>query len=164
MIEIHKANSFSHFQIIEELASTIWWEHYPSIIGNTQVTYMLEKFNSAKAIEEQVNSGSNFYYMSFDGIPIGYMAIKNETDFLFLSKLYVMKTYRGKGVGKATMAFITDEASRLNQKAIQLKVNKYNTNSIAAYEKLGYKKIKAMITDIGEGFVMDDYLLEKALI
>lgn len=163
MIRINEATSVAHFEIIEKLADAIWREHYPSIISIAQIDYMLAKFNSAKAIEEQIVNGSNFYYMTYKDIPVGYMAIKNEVDFLFLSKLYVKKEYRGKGIGKETTAFIMSEAARFNQKAIQLKVNKFNTNSIMAYEKLGYKKEEAMITDIGEGFIMDDYLLEKKL-
>ncbi|GAA4237271.1 hypothetical protein GCM10022291_23650 [Postechiella marina] len=163
MIKLNKATNQNHFIIIETLANTIWREHYPSIITIAQIDYMLEKFNSINAIEAQVSEGVNFYYMTFNETPVGYMAIKKETDFLFLSKLYVLKNYRGKGVGTVTTQFIMDEAAKGKLKSIQLKVNKYNLNSIAAYQKMGYKKVKSMVTDIGEGFIMDDYLLEKKI-
>jgi RimJ/RimL family protein N-acetyltransferase len=80
-----------------------------------------------------------------------------------LSKLYVKKEFRGKQIGKATLHFIDAEAKQNNLKSIQLKVNKYNTKSIEAYEKLGFKKVKATITDIGNGFVMDDYEMVKVI-
>lgn len=163
MIKINKATSSVHFQIIETLANSIWREHYPSIISIAQIDYMLRKFNSASVIEAQVKDGSKFYYMTFNDIPVGYMAIKIDTNHLFLSKLYVMKDHRGKGIGKVTTKFIMDEAARYKLNTIQLTVNKFNTNSIAAYEKLGYKKVKELVTDIGEGFIMDDYLLEKQI-
>ncbi|ULC60819.1 GNAT family N-acetyltransferase [Flaviramulus sp. BrNp1-15] len=163
MIEIQSANNKPDYLLIEQLADTIWREHYPTIISIEQIDYMLAKFNSAKAIESQINEGSQFYYMVFNRVPAGYLAIKNEDDFLFLSKLYVKKEFRGKKIGKAALQFIDEEAKRYNLKSIQLKVNKYNTKSILAYEKLGFKKVKAMITDIGKGFIMDDYLLEKIL-
>jgi ribosomal protein S18 acetylase RimI-like enzyme len=163
MIEIIPVKSKSDYLLIEQLANTIWREHYPAIITKEQIEYMLAKYNSVKAIEAQINEGSQFYLLVYDGISAGYVAIKNEEDFLFLSKLYVKKEFRGKQIGKVTLQFIDAEAKRNNLKSIQLKVNKYNTKSIEAYEKLGFKIVKETITDIGEGFIMDDYVLVKII-
>ena len=163
MIEIKVAKTQSEYLLIEQLANTIWREHYPSIISIEQIDYMLAKFNSVEAIKQQIEEGSVFYCMMYEGLPAGYMAISKGNDYLFLSKLYVLKSFRGNKIGKATLQFIDSEAERLHLTSIQLKVNKYNTTSISAYEKLGFKKLKAMITDIGEGFIMDDFLLEKVL-
>jgi ribosomal protein S18 acetylase RimI-like enzyme len=161
MIEVKPANKIIEFKIIEDLAKQIWYQHYPDIISLEQIEYMLTKFNSAKAIEKAIKTGTEFYYLTFNGTPVGYTAIKTEADFLFLSKLYVLKDFRGKGIGKAALNFIDEEVKKHQLSAIRLKVNKYNTASIAAYEKLGFKKRKAMITDIGNGFIMDDFVLEK---
>lgn len=89
------------------------------------------------------------------------MAIKPEDNFLFLSKLYVAETSRGKGVGRVALNFIDEEAKKQQLLGIRLKVNKYNTASIAVYEKLDFKNVKASVTDIGNGFVMDDFEMEK---
>lgn len=163
MIEIKAATSISEFKLIEDLAKKIWHQHYPDIIGLDQVEYMLNKFNSAKAIEHDVKTGSQFYYLTFNKVPVGYTAIKAEADILFLSKLYVSEAFRGKGIGKRALNFIDEEAKKLQRSSIRLKVNKYNTASIAAYEKLGFKTIKASVTDIGNGFIMDDFDMEKRL-
>ncbi|OEJ98471.1 GNAT family N-acetyltransferase [Flavivirga aquatica] len=163
MIQINKATSESDFETITRLADIIWREYYPSIISIAQIDYMLAKFNSSKAIKTQIEEGSIFYYMTYNNKPVGYTAIKLEESFLFLSKLYILKNYRGKGIGKNTLNFINNKAKKYNSRAIKLKVNKYNTASIKAYEKLGFEKTKVMITDIGNGFIMDDYELEKRI-
>lgn len=163
MIEIKQANTQSDYKLIEELADTIWREHYPSIISIEQIDYMLAKFNSVEAIVSQINDGYQFYYMTFNNVSVGYMSIKKEDDFLFLGKLYVKKKCRGKGIGKTTLQFIDAEAKRSHLKSIQLKVNKYNTKSISAYEKLGFKNVKASVTNIGGGYIMDDYELKKEI-
>ena len=161
MIEIKAATKISEFEIIERLAKQIWHQHYPDIIGLAQVEYMLTKFNSAKAIENDVKAGAQFYYLTFNETPVGYTAIKAETDVLFLSKLYVSEDFRGKGIGRVALNFIDEEAKKQQLLGISLKVNKYNTASIAAYERLGFKNVKASVTDIGNGFVMDDFEMEK---
>ena len=87
----------------------------------------------------------------------GYFWISDKKDYLFLSKLYIQKDFRHKGLG--TKAF--EEIKQLaNGKKIQLTVNKHNINSINAYKKWGFKTIDSVVTDIGSGFVMDDYIME----
>jgi ribosomal protein S18 acetylase RimI-like enzyme len=161
MITVTIAKTQADFKLVETLASQIWHQHYLDIIGLEQVEYMLNKFNSAKAIEEQVRLGAQFYYLTYGETPVGYMAIKPEEDFLFLSKLYVAEGFRGNGIGRVALNFIDEEAKKQQLLGISLKVNKYNTASIAAYEKLGFKNVKASVTDIGNGFVMDDFEMEK---
>lgn len=163
MISLNKANTKGHFKIIEMLADSIWKTHYPGIISVAQIDYMLAKFNSVDAIISQIAEGVDFYIMTFESVPVGYMAIKMESDYLFLSKLYVLKDYRGKGIGKLAIQFIINEATTSQLNSIQLKVNKYNTNSILAYEKLGFKKGNPIITEIGQGFIMDDYEMIKLI-
>ena len=126
---------------------------------------MLEKFQSAEAIENQILDGNYKYYTIISNkSPLGYLAIKKEEDALFLSKIYILKFFRGKGFGKITMNFIENQARDLSCNKIFLTVNKHNTNSIIAYEKIGFKKIEELVIDIGNGYVMDDNKMEKILI
>ncbi|SFZ91874.1 Ribosomal protein S18 acetylase RimI [Flaviramulus basaltis] len=161
MTEIIPAQTGSDYLLIETLADTIWREHYPSIISIKQINYMLKKFNSASAIENQIKEGFLFFYIIYDNIPVGYLSIKIETDYLFLSKFYVLKDFRGKGIGRYAFNFICELAVKFDLSSISLNVNKYNIDSIRAYEKLGFQKVRAMVTDIGKGFIMDDYEMEK---
>ncbi|OYX24444.1 MAG: hypothetical protein B7Z06_08920 [Flavobacteriales bacterium 32-35-8] len=160
MIKIQSATTIADFECISKLAHVIWHEHYPSIISLAQIDYMLEKFNSVAAIDKQIREGSLFFYMTYDDIPVGYTAIKKQTDFLFLEKLYILEGYRGKKIATAVIQFMEAFANYLGISKIKLNVNKYNVNSISAYKKMGFVETKSMVTDIGNGFVMDDYEME----
>lgn len=161
MIDIKKAEKEADFEKIASLAFSIWTEHYTPIIGIDQVNYMLSKFQSAAAIKEQVLEGMEYYTIYSEETPAGYFAISRKEQDLFLSKLYVSSQFRGKGLAKAAMTFIGNRKQELECNSITLTVNKYNTNSINAYFKMGFEKVKSIIQDIGNGYIMDDYLMQK---
>lgn len=163
MIKIEAAITTQNYQQIEILADTIWREHYIPIVGKPQIDYMLDKFQSVKAIEKQVEDGYEYFSIYYDETPVGYISIKEEKDTLFLSKIYVLSNYRGKKIGKTAMQFVEQKAKTYNLKRIRLTVNINNINSIKAYEKLGFKNIGALVADIGRGFVMDDYEMVKLI-
>ncbi len=163
MIEFVKASSERHFKIIETLGDIIWHEHYTPIIGKDQIDYMLSKFQSKEAIAHQILDDYEYYMLQFKDENIGYLSIKKEDDNLFISKLYILKSYRGKSFGKQAMSFIENKARELNCESISLTVNKNNSDSINTYEKLGFKNLGAIIMDIGNGFVMDDYRMVKII-
>lgn len=165
MINFKPVTHNSDIKIVSELAKEIWTEHYTPIIGIDQVNYMLEKFQSKKAIEDQTLLSNYKYFIIYnETTPIGYLSIKKEETSLFLSKIYIKATSRGEGIGKTAMSFIENQAKTLNCKKIYLTVNKYNTNSIKAYQKIGFNKIEELVIDIGNGYIMDDYKMEKLLI
>ncbi|MEP3836130.1 MAG: GNAT family N-acetyltransferase [Algibacter sp.] len=162
-IKIVEAKSIKDYLQIETLADVIWREHYIPIVGKPQIDYMLEKFQSVKPISEQIEKGFAYFIIHFEGVSVGYIAIKKETDALFLSKIYVLSTHRGKKIGKVAMAFVEDKAKQYKLNKIRLTVNINNTNSIKAYEKLGFLNIGSLVADIGNGFVMDDYEMVKQI-
>ncbi|PTM06545.1 MAG: GNAT family N-acetyltransferase [Bacteroidetes bacterium] len=165
MTHFKPARNKQDYKAISDLAKEIWTEHYTPIIGIDQVNYMLEKFQSKKAIKSQILD-DNYQYFSLinNNTFLGYLSIKKEEDKLFLSKIYIMKSFRGQGFGKISMDFIETQAKDLNCSKIYLTVNKHNINSINAYKKIGFIKIEELIIDIGNGYVMDDYKMEKILI
>lgn len=164
MIKITKANKTSDYILIEDLANVIWREHYISITGIDQVEHMLKKYQSAEAIFNQVEKeGFEYFVLIYKEVPVGYISIRKEDDKLFLSKIYVLSDYRGKKIGKTAMQFIEEKAKSYHLKTVMLTVNKNNTNSIKAYEKLGFVNVRALVKGIGNGFVMDDYQMEKTL-
>ena len=162
MTKFTLANTELDYNTIASLAEIIWKEHYIPIIGIQQVDYMLEKFQSAKAIQQQILEGASYYIISHEDTNVGYLSFSKKKDSLFLSKLYVLSSSRGKGIGKSAMDFIQDNAEKKGFASISLTVNKYNTASIKAYEKMGFKKMKAIVMDIGNGYIMDDFLMEKS--
>ena len=157
------ANSNADFEQIATLGSIIWTEHYTPIIGSKQVTYMLDKFQSVSAVKKQIQEGTEYYIIKHQNSAVGYLSFYKKEDSLFLSKLYVLGTERGKGIGKAAMSFLEKKRVEIACKSISLTVNKYNTNSIKAYEKMGFEKIDSVVIAIGNGYVMDDYVMNKEM-
>jgi len=149
------------------LAEEIWREYYISLIGEAQVEYMLTKFQSAEQICTDIKQNGYIYFTAeniTNGEIIGYSANQPKEGYLLLSKLYVRKDYRGKGIARRFL----DESITLCREygfdKVRLTVNKYNSGSIAAYKKMGFEIIDSIETDIGGGFIMDDYLMELAII
>lgn len=148
---------------IESLAKEIWEEHYIAIVGKPQVDYMLAKYQSKNAIFEQIKEGCKYYLISNNNCNIGYIGICLKDSHLFLSKIYVKSEFRGMGYGKMAISFIEQLTKENGLNSIKLSVNKNNVNSITAYKKQGFKIIDARVINIGNGFVMDDYEMEKIL-
>jgi diamine N-acetyltransferase len=148
-------------EIVEALAREIWTEHYIPIIGREQVEYMLARFQSRRAIGEQIRTGVAYFLIKEDDAHIGYMAVQPKGRELFLSKIYVKSSRRGLGYGRKAVQFAEKVAKDLGLNKIVLTVNKNNVNSIRAYEKIGFKNAGPVVQDIGNGFVMDDYKMEK---
>ena len=139
------------------LAFEIWHEYWPLLLTEEQINYMVENFQSQKAIERQIeNENYTYFFIINDNQIAGYAGISDKCTYLFLSKLYIKKEWRHKGLGRK----VIDYLKRMKFPRIRLTVNKYNKNTINAYLKYGFKITDSVITDIGQGFVMDDYIME----
>ncbi|MBN2883728.1 MAG: GNAT family N-acetyltransferase, partial [Clostridia bacterium] len=161
-MKIEDVENEKQIKDIEELAKTIWTEHYMPIIGPYQIDYMLNKYQSFEAISESLSNGYIYFIASIEGQACGYSAITFDNG-IFLSKFYVEKSYRGKGIGKMLFNKIIEAAALHKQSRIWLTCNKYNSETIGIYKKMGFEIIDSIVTDIGNGFVMDDYVMEKNL-
>ena len=156
-----KLNDIKEFA---ELTTEIWHEYWTCILSNEQIDYMVDKFQSEKAITNQINNENyTYFYIVYDKQKAGYIGLSNKQDYLFLSKLYLKKEYRHKGLGKEAFNFIKQFAENNGYNKIQLTVNKYNENTINSYNKWGFKTVDSVVTDIGNGFVMDDYIMEYSI-
>ena len=164
MIKIIEAKSELQYALIATLADTIWTEHYIPIIGKDQVDYMLAKYQSETAIANQIKEGFQYYLITYENVPVGYLSFIKESESLFLSKIYVLSDYRGKKIGKSALSFVDKKALESNCKSVTLTVNKNNANSIRAYEKIGFINRGPIVKDIGNGFIMDDFKMEKPLV
>ena len=78
-----------------------------------------------------------------------------------LDKIYVHDRYRGKGYGSALLRHAEEQARRLGMQTLYLQVNKGNATAIAAYRRNGFEVTDDIKVDIGGGFWMDDYVMEK---
>ncbi len=149
---------------LADLAREIWFEYYVSLIGHEQVEYMVAKFQSAPAMAAQIAQGYEYFRVQqADRGTIGYAAVQEQADrSLFISKLYLLRDCRGRGTGRQIMAFIEDLAGERGLMGLWLTVNKGNP-AVAAYQRLGFHVAEAIVADIGNGFVMDDFRMEKHL-
>lgn len=154
-------------QDIEEvavLAAKIWHEYYISLLTTQQIDYMVEKFQSVTAITDQIrNQGYEYYCIQHGGTAAGYMSVRQEEGKLFLSKFYIAKEHRGRGYASQASAFLDGLCRERGLSHIWLTVNRYNESSIAVYEKKGFRTIREQVADIGNGFVMDDFVMEKEI-
>ncbi|MBN1437127.1 MAG: GNAT family N-acetyltransferase [Sedimentisphaerales bacterium] len=149
--------------VVAALAEEIWNQHFIGIISQGQVDYMLGKFQSVGAIEEQIAAGYEYYLVRVDDEPVGYFALvpQVEEDQAMLSKIYVKAQQRGSGLGKAMMEFVEGRCKELGIDRLWLTVNRHNTETIGFYEHLGFSKSGELLQDIGNGYVMDDYKMVK---
>lgn len=148
---------------LAELAHIIWKEHYTSILGEEQVQYMLETIQSEPAIQQDLEKGKIYWLVQEDGQDVGYVSYELEENTLFLSKFYLTEAARGKGLGRLLFEKLKEIAADQSKQSIELTVNKYNTPTIMAYQKMGFEQIREQVADIGNGFVMDDYVFRYSL-
>lgn len=146
------------------LAKEIWNEYFVNIISKEQITYMVEKFQSYTALKKAITEDGYTYFLAYeDGKLIGFCGVKPEEQRLFLSKLYLHKDARGKGLSTQLLQKAIVMAKQEGKKAIYLTCNKFNQHSLDVYHAKGFRDIDAVQTDIGHGFIMDDYILQLDL-
>lgn len=162
-MHIEKATTEEDLHKIAELAEIIWHQHFTPIIGKEQVIYMVDKFQSFPALKEQLTSGYEYYRIFNQDDFCGYCGIHPENGKLFLSKLYLKKEARGRHLASQTFDFLKQLCRERGLSAIWLTCNKHNDNTLAVYRHLGFKTVDTQVTDIGNGFVMDDYIMEVTI-
>ena len=126
---------------------------------------MVGKFQSLEAITKQIADGWEYYIVREDGHDLGYTGLVPDRQIskLQLSKLYILASARGKGVGVRLLNFIEQKCREEGFTTLWLTVNRFNTDPIAWYKKRGFVTVDEVKMDIGNGFVMDDYIMEKTI-
>lgn len=153
---------------LADMAYTIWNEYWPSRIGQDQVDYMVKSFQSLEAIKRDMAEHAYDYWFihseeNGEDRIVGYTGGHDEpeTNRYFISKIYLLAEERGRGFASKTIRHYEDLCRERGFSAMYLTVNKYNELGIRAYEGKGFITIDSTVTDIGEGFVMDDFIMEK---
>ncbi|WP_304543163.1 GNAT family N-acetyltransferase [Sulfurimonas microaerophilic] len=163
-ISFEQVTTTEQIDTVTQLANTIWQEHYTPIIGAEQVDYMLKTFHSEDTISNEIkNKGYEYFLIIKDTTPIGYIGINIEEQKLFLSKFYILFSYRKNGFGRLSIDFLKQLARSFELTKITLTVNKHNLNTITAYQKMNFQITAEVCADIGKGYVMDDYKMELCI-
>ena len=162
MINYRKAETDADIRAIADLASVIWHEHFTPIIGIEQVEYMLKKFQSYEAISDAVKNDGYTYYMAEDGRELaGYLGAHPDANNVFLSKIYVERSHRRMGMASAMLDAVKRDFA--DKDYMWLTVNRNNDIAVATYNALGFELWREQVSDIGNGFVMDDYVFRYDL-
>lgn len=156
----NRVKTHEEIKDLAAMADEIWHEYFVCILSNEQIDYMVNKFQSYKAMKEQISNHYEYYIINIDNEDVGYFCIKEEDNAMFLSKLYLKKIHRGKGYASKTIKHLKNEAVVRDLSKIWLTVNKYNEHTIKVYKNKGFKITKEQVADIGQGYVMDDYIME----
>lgn len=164
MMQIRKAG-LEDFDIIHDLALKTWYNTYDKILSAEQLTYMLDMMYSRAAITEQIAiKGHHFLLLSEDDKYLGFASY--ELNYLSgitkLHKLYVLPETQGKGAGRLLMTKIEEAAASNNNDKVSLNVNRYNP-AINFYLKNGYTKAGEEDINIGNGYLMEDFIMEKTV-
>lgn len=163
-LKLKATENTSEIEIAAKLADEIWHECFADILTQDQIDYMIENFQSKQAMERQMaEEGYLYYLLDVDGEYVGYTAIRADGDTLFLSKIYLLADFRGKGISSRVFDFLEDYCKNNKLKSIWLTVNKNNDRAVAVYKKRGFRITREQVTDIGDGFVMDDFIFEKTI-
>ena len=161
MIHLEKINK-NQLSIIKDLAYAIWPSAYGEILSNEQLSYMLGNFYAVESLEKQMESGQIFELLLEDNKVVGYLGYElncKETGLLKIHKIYLLPETQGKGFGKFMIDEVIKIAKNNQQKGVFLNVNKYNKAQFF-YQKLGFVISKDEVIDIGNNYIMDDYVME----
>ena len=86
-MEIERVGSEEQISDVAALARQVWTDHYVPIIGQAQVDYMLEKFQSEEGIAGQLAEGYEYYMVREDGRGVGYLAVMPDADACMLTSM-----------------------------------------------------------------------------
>jgi len=163
MYTIRKASP-NDIGLIRELCLQVWPQTYASIISPEQITYMLEMMYSEASLQQQMQNGALFIIVYDKNEPVGFTSYQEvKPGIVKLHKLYVLPSQQGKGTGRFIINYIIAATKQDNIIAIQLQVNRRN-KARDFYERLGFTVIEEFDFEIGNGWVMDDYVMEKKLV
>lgn len=145
--------------LIRSLAKAIWWRHYPDIISDDQIEYMLEMMYSEKSIADQMQQKQNYTLIYAVGQPVGYYAVSEKSPgHFFLHKFYIETDNHRKGIGTTAFRYMLDNDCK-GFKEITLQVNRRNIKAVNFYFKHGFVIDYAKDFDIGNGYSMDDFFM-----
>ena len=143
-----------------EVAAIVWREANTAVCTPEQVEYMIEMFQSYEAVSGQLVHGYRYFLVEENGEILAYFGVQPQGERLFLSKFYILKEHRGKGIFSLGLNFMQELCKELKLDTIYLTVNRNNKHACEVYLHKGFRIAEEAVADIGCGFVMDDYIME----
>lgn len=163
-MKIRKA-TIEDLPLVREIGTQTYRATYPSILGEEQVQYMLDKFYTPEALAGQMEEGHIFWLCFLDSIPAAFVSFSRTQSLeqtWHLQKIYILPKMQGKGIGRTLLTRVADYCREAGAQGVRLNVNRYN-KARYFYEKLGFRVIREEDISIGQGYFMNDYLMELDL-
>ena len=154
----------SEIPALAALAREIWRAHYPGIISEAQIEYMLAERYDEAVIREELKRGDLWWdVLLLDGKMTGYTSYlwEEAPDTIKIDKLYLHQRAQRQGYGGMLIDHVACRMVDRGCKRLSLAVNRHNKTAIAAYHKQGFQIIETSLRQIGCGFMMDDYIMVK---
>lgn len=151
--------------IVRDLAYTIWPDTYGEILSEAQLDYMLENFYALPALEKQLEDNHVFLLAEENGKYYGFSSYElncNRSGKTKLHKIYVLPETQGKGLGKLILTEVEKAARLAKNTHLFLNVNRYNIAQ-EFYKRLGFDIVHEEDIEIGNGYLMEDFVMEKPL-
>jgi len=158
------AASSQHMAALQDIVRQTWPVAYGDILSPAQIDYMIDRFYSTDALSRQMSEGQHFLLAFEQGAPAGFAGyeVNIEPSTTKLHKLYVLPQMQGKGIGRSLLNTVKQAAEKADQQRLILNVNRYN-KAIHFYEKNGFSIAYTEDIDIGQGYFMNDYVMEIAI-
>ena len=155
-----------HIYNIQVLSNVIWPATFSNILSQEQISYMMDMMYSTSSLEKQINELNHHYLLAEeDGEYLGYLSYElnyKGTPITKIHKIYVLPSIQGKGVGRLFIDAVSKLALKNNNTLLSLNVNRYN-RAIDFYKRMGFDFFTSENIDIGNGFLMEDYVMNKDL-
>lgn len=150
---------------LAELAGEIWPLVFSKILSPKQIDYMLNWMYNPKNLVNQMEQENVFYFLKFRGVEIGFVGIQEcfpTAKFFRIHKFYLHPKFHGKSLGKWMLNKVEEIAKAGNFEKLHLNVNRFN-DAVKFYQNAGFEIIHTENIDIGEGYLMEDFVMVKEL-
>ena len=151
--------------VVRAIADDVWPKTFASILSPEQIPYMMRMMYAPEVMEVELARGVRFDLLRVSGVPAGYVSYEfHGTDkYTKLHKAYLLQGFQRRGLGRAMLDHVAEVARAKGAPSLRLNVNKHNARAISVYEANGFRTVESVKNDIGGGFFMDDFVMEKPL-
>jgi ribosomal protein S18 acetylase RimI-like enzyme len=118
-----------------------------------------------EVMEKELNNGYHFEIVRIDNTPAGYFSWSpyDLPGTAKLHKVYLLKKFHGMNIGSMMIRQAEMRAGAAGFSRLRLNVNKYNERAKKAYIRNHFATVESVKIDIGNGFFMDDFVMEKTI-
>jgi ribosomal protein S18 acetylase RimI-like enzyme len=154
------------FSLIQSIAYNTWPETFSRILSKKQISYMLEMMYSNASLKKQIEKHHRYLIASEGKENFGFASFEisyQGSEKTKLHKIYILPSAQNRGIGRQLINKIGDIAKDNQNSILSLNVNR-NNFAFKFYEKMGFEKLGEENIDIGNGFLMEDFIMEKILV